>query len=89
MNTYNEVSMNNTARLNITLPKELVQRLNKLVGRRKKSQFIAETLKEKIDKIQNEQLNKLLEEGYKAGKKESLNLIKEFEYVDLEGWDEY
>ncbi len=81
--------MNNTARLNITLPKELVQRLNKLVGRRKKSQFIAETLKEKIDKIQNEQLNKLLEEGYKAGKKESLNLIKEFEYVDLEGWDEY
>ncbi|MCK4278252.1 MAG: hypothetical protein KAW82_03565 [Desulfurellaceae bacterium] len=81
--------MNNTARLNITLPKELVQRLNKLVGRRKKSQFIAETLKEKIDKIQNEQLNKLLEEGYKAGKKESLNLIKEFEHVDLEGWDEY
>ena len=81
--------MNNTARLNITLPKELVQRLNKLVGRRKKSQFIAETLKEKIDKIQNEQLNRLLEEGYKAGKKESLNLIKEFEHVDLEGWDEY
>lgn len=81
--------MDNTARLNITLPKELVQRLNKLVGRRKKSQFIAETLKEKIDKIQNEQLNKLLEEGYKAGKKESLNLIKEFEHVDLEGWDEY
>jgi len=79
----------NTVRLNITLPKELAQQLNELVGPRKKSQFIAETLRQRIKKIQNERLQKLLEEGYKARKEESLTLAKEFEHIDLEGWDEY
>ncbi len=79
----------NTVRLNITLPEELAQELDTLVAPKKKSRFIAETLRERIEKIQNEQLQKLLEEGYKAAKKESLAIAKEFEPADLEGWDEY
>lgn len=78
-----------TVRLNITLPKKLAQQLHKLVGPRRKSHFIAEALKRRIEKIQNERLQKLLEEGYKARKEESLTIAKEFEHVDLEGWDEY
>ncbi|MDR4503340.1 MAG: ribbon-helix-helix domain-containing protein [Candidatus Scalindua sp.] len=78
-----------TVRLNVTLPKELVRQLDKLVGSRKKSHFIAEALKQKIKKIQNEELQKLLKEGYKATKQESLGIAKEFEPNDLEGWDEY
>ena len=76
-------------RLNITLPEDLVHQLDKLVGARKKSRFISETLRQRIEKIQNEQMQKLLEEGYKARKAESLAITKEFEPVDLEGWDEY
>ena len=79
----------NTVRLNITLPRDLVHQLDKLIGPRKKSSFIAETLNQRIERIQNEQMQKLLEEGYKARKPESLAITKEFELVDLEGWDGY
>ncbi len=76
-------------RLNVTIPEELARQLDELVGPRKKSQFIAETLRQRIEKIREEELNKILEEGYKAGKQESLSIAKEFEAVDMEGWDEY
>ena len=76
-------------RLNITIQEELARQLDKLVGPRKKSHFIAEALKQRIEEIQEEELNKMLEEGYKARKQESLSIAKEFEDVDMEGWDEY
>jgi len=79
----------NTVRLNVTLPKELARQLDNLAGPKRKSRFIAETLRQRIEKIQNEQLQILLEEGYKSAKQESLAIAKEFESVDLEGWDEY
>ena len=79
----------NTIRMNITLPKDLAQQLDKLVGPRKKSRFITQTLRQRIARIQHEQIQELLEEGYKARKAESLAITKEFEPVDLEGWDEY
>ena len=79
----------NTVRLNVTLPEELARQLDNLAGPKKKSRFIAETLRQRIEKIKNEQLQMLLEEGYKSVKQESLAIAKEFEFVDLEGWDEY
>ena len=79
----------NAVRLNITLPEELVRQLDDLAGPRNKSRFIAETLRQKIERMQNEQLQALLEEGYKSARQESLDLAKDFELVDLEHWDEY
>jgi metal-responsive CopG/Arc/MetJ family transcriptional regulator len=76
-------------RLNITIQEELVRQLEKLVGPREKSHFIAEALKQRIEEIHEEELNETLEEGYKARKQESLSIAKEFEAVDVEGWDEY
>ena len=76
-------------RMNITLPEELAKQLDELIGPRKKSHFITETLKEKIEGIQNEELQKMLEEGYKVRKQESQSITEEFESADLEGWDEY
>ena len=78
-----------TVRLNITLPQDLVHQLDNLVGPRKKSRFITETLRQRIEKMKNDQILKLLEEGYKARKAESLAITKEFEPIDLEAWDEY
>ena len=78
-----------TVRLNVTLPEELVRQLDNLAGPRKKSRFITEVLRQRIEELQNEQLQMLLEEGYKSAKQESLALVKEFESVDLEGWDGY
>ena len=51
--------------------------------------LIAEALRQKIDQTEKEELEKILEEGYRATAKESLAIAKEFETVDLEGWDEY
>lgn len=76
-------------RMNITIPEELAQQLDKLIGPRKKSHFITETLKERIERIQDEELQKMLEEGYKVRKQESQSIAEEFESADLEGWDEY
>ena len=79
----------NMVRMNITIPEDLARQLDKLVGPRKKSHFITETLKERVKKIEEDKLQKMLEEGYKTRKEESLSIAKEFEPVDLEGWDEY
>ncbi|MBM3133355.1 MAG: hypothetical protein FJZ95_10060 [Chloroflexi bacterium] len=76
-------------RLNITLPEDLVKQLEALAGSRKKSLFIVEALRERIEQIEKEKLSHLLEEGYKASQTEALALAKEFEPVDLEGWDDY
>jgi len=78
-----------TVRLNITVPEKLAHQLDTLVRPRKKSCFIAEALRQHIEKIQNEEMQKLLEEGYKDRKAEGRALAKEFESVDLEGWDDY
>ena len=78
-----------TVRLNITLPKGLVQAMNRVAEPRKRSRFIAEAVRQKIEQNDKEELEKLLVEGYQAAAKESLALTKEFESADLEGWDDY
>jgi len=76
-------------RMNITIPDELAEQIDKLTLPRRRSQFIAEASKQRIERMQNERLQKSLEEGYKARKAESHPMAKEFEVVNLEGWDEY
>ena len=78
-----------TVRLNITLPKELVLTLNRLTAPRKRSRFITESIKQRIEQEERKAMEKILEEGYLAMRQESLVITKEFEAVDLEGWDEY
>jgi len=79
----------NMVRMNITIPEDLARQLDQLVDSRKKSRFIAEALKERVKKIEEDKLQKMLEEGYKRRREESLSISRDFEYIDLEGWDEY
>jgi metal-responsive CopG/Arc/MetJ family transcriptional regulator len=76
-------------RMSITIPEDLAQKLDQIAGFRKKSEFITESLKERIKKMEEEKLQSELAEGYKARKAESLSIAEEFEPADLEGWDEY
>lgn len=78
-----------TVRMNITVPKELAQALSKYAGPRKRSQCIVEAVRKYIEEKEKEDLEKALEEGYRATAGESSALAKEFEYADLAGWDEY
>jgi CopG family transcriptional regulator/antitoxin EndoAI len=76
-------------RMNITIPQELARKVDEVTEPRKRSQFITEALKRRIEEIHREKVQKALEEGYKARKEESRSTTKEFEPADLEGWDEY
>jgi metal-responsive CopG/Arc/MetJ family transcriptional regulator len=76
-------------RLNITLPKDLVLAMNNLTGKKERSRFIRDAVRERIEKRRRLDMERLLAEGYREQAKEGLALMKEFEAVDLEGWDEY
>lgn len=79
----------NTVRLNITLPDNLAVKMNSLIKPRQRSRFIAEAVGQKITELEELALQKQLEEGYKVRREESLKITKEFENLDLRGWDEY
>jgi metal-responsive CopG/Arc/MetJ family transcriptional regulator len=76
-------------RLNITLPKDLVNAMDMHAGPRKKSQYIAQAIRRQIEQDQKEALDKTLEEGYRNAQPEGLAISHEFEAADLEGWDDY
>jgi metal-responsive CopG/Arc/MetJ family transcriptional regulator len=76
-------------RMKITIPEELARQVDQLTDPRKRSQLISEALEHRIEEIQRETAQKALEDGYKAPKEGSHLITKEFEAVDLEGWDEY
>jgi len=78
-----------TVRMNITLPVALARDLKKFTLPRKRSHFISEAISSKIKLIKGQQLQDALVEGYEATKEEGLKLTKEFEQIDLEGWDAY
>jgi metal-responsive CopG/Arc/MetJ family transcriptional regulator len=78
-----------TARINVTLPRDVIESLNHVAGPRSRSRLIAESLREYIRKLKAAELEKQLEEGYCAEAAGNIAMTEEFEAVDLEGWDEY
>lgn len=70
-------------RLNITLPEEVAQEIKDVSN---KSHFITEAIKEKLERINKEKLDKLLIEGYKITKEEDKKIDEEWEKITLEGW---
>ena len=78
-----------TVRINVTLPREMIESLNQIAGPRSRSRLIAESLREYIRQMKVAELGKRLEEGYSAAAAENIAMTEEFEAVDLEGWDEY
>jgi CopG family transcriptional regulator / antitoxin EndoAI len=79
----------NNVRLNVTLPKDLVDSLRLIAEPRSRSRIISESLRAYIKEKQRADLDKLLVEGYRATAKESIVIAGDFEAVDLEGWNEY
>ena len=78
-----------TVRINVTLPREVIESLNQIAGPRSRSRLIAESIREHIRQMKAAELEKQLEEGYCAAAAGNITMTEEFEAVDLEGWDEY
>ncbi len=80
--------MGNT-RLNIVLPDVLIREIDQVAGRRRRSQFIADAVKRRILDLEKDRIHKEMAEGYRAARHDDEELTKEFEFSDLEGWDDY
>jgi len=78
-----------TVRLNITLPIPLARELKQITAPRKLSKFVSNAIAREIKHLKKQKLEKLLVEGYQATRKENFELTKEFEQLDIEGWDDY
>lgn len=71
-------------RLNITVPEEIIEEIKDIPN---KSHFISTAIKEKIERLNKEKLDKLLIEGYKASCKEDREVNSEWEDITLEDWE--
>lgn len=71
-------------RLNITLPDDLVKQLRQ---EKNKSRFIADALREKINRENREKTECLMKEGYSATSREDKKLTAEWEKASLEEWE--
>ena len=72
-------------RMNITMPEEVVQKLEKL---RNKSRYITEAVKEKLRNDEMKKLKEELVEGYKAmNGKEYRKELKDWDAISAEGWE--
>lgn len=76
-------------RVNLTLEREVWGKFSTFVPNRKKSKIINELLKEEVDRLIRLNEEKALSLAFqKASKdKQRLAAIREWEPLDLEGWD--
>ena len=74
----------NTVRVNITLPLEIAEMLKKV---KNKSGFIAEAIRERIEREEKANLIKELSEGYKVRKKEDKELSLDWDITSGDGID--
>jgi metal-responsive CopG/Arc/MetJ family transcriptional regulator len=76
-------------RLNVQVPEDLAREINRLAGQRKRNQFLVDAIRRRVEEIRKEELARQLIEGYTARREEDIAMAREFEAVDLEGWDDY
>ena len=63
--------MISTEKVTVSLPKETVDALRKEIPRRKRSKFIAETIKRQLEEIKEQGLIKAYKEAYSEIEKEN------------------
>ncbi len=74
----------NTVRVNITLPIDIAEMLKNV---KNKSSFIAEAIRERIEREEKANLIRELSEGYKVRKKEDKEICLEWDTTSGEGID--
>ncbi len=74
----------NTVRVNITLPMEIAQMLRNV---KNKSAFIAEAIRERVEREEKSNLIKELTEGYQIRRKEDNELSLDWDTTSGDGTD--
>lgn len=73
--------------IQIQIPDELEKLINNFAKDQQK--FILDAIKDRITRIREKKLEKLLIEGYKSAANEAKRINQEFELIEIENWDEY
>ena len=63
--------MTTTEKVTVSLPKEIIEALRKEIPRRKRSKFIAQTIKRQLKEIKEEGLIKAYKQAYSGIEKEN------------------
>jgi hypothetical protein len=75
-------------RTTVHLEEDLLVRVRQLVPSRGLSRFINETLAEKLDALEREQVEAAMREGYIATREDRAALNQDWGILDTEGWPE-
>ena len=75
-----------TTKFNFTIPEDVAEALRTQVSSRKRSAFVSEAVRDRLNQIAGEKLKQLLIEGYTARKAEDKEINREWEQITLEKW---
>jgi rRNA-processing protein FCF1 len=78
----------NFTKINISMPVEIEEKLSSWVQNGKKSAFITECVKMRLEALEREKLEKDLIEGYSLRRDEALEITKEFDIALLDGLED-
>ncbi len=74
-------------RLNISLPRDTVELLDRIIPKGNRSRFIDAAIRERIASTSRARLRKQLEQGYAARVGRDLRMVEEWFAVDEEAWE--
>jgi hypothetical protein len=75
-----------TLKLNFTVPEDVAESLRNRISKRKWSAFVTEAVRTKLKELEEEQLNRVLAEGYQARREEGIEIDREWQATTLERW---
>lgn len=77
-----------TTRTTVYLDETVLSRLRHFVPSRGLSQLVNELLAERLARLEQTEIEALMQEGYIATRQERLELNRDWQVVDGEGWPE-
>ena len=75
--------------ISLSMPDEVVRELQETVAKRDRSAFVAEAVREKLDRLRIRPLEEQVARDYLETRDEDRELNREWEAATLEGWPEY
>lgn len=73
-------------KVDFTIPSDLDERLRQSVEAGKRSNFVADAIREKLAALEREKVRAELREGYLATRDEDAEINRTWEAATLEGW---
>ena len=77
-----------TVKKNINFPVDLIKKIAEVKEDTDFSKFIRDAAREKVEKIEQQKLEEILKEGYKAKAELNKKICKDFKYVNGENINE-